>query len=47
MVELVFEREAAAEYDRAFAHVTLSLLSNQIGGCVRPFGIPTIAAIIL
>jgi hypothetical protein len=27
--------------------VPLSLLSNQIGGCVRPFGIPTIAAIIL
>jgi len=43
MEELVFKREAAAEYDRAFAHVTLSLLSNQIGGCV----IPTIAAIIL
>ena len=26
--------------------VPLSLLSNQIGGCVRPFGIPTIEAII-
>jgi hypothetical protein len=46
------ETNSAAKWRRQSEQVSaplvpLSLLSNQIGGCIRPFGISTIDAIIL